>query len=128
MALLLEQLQRQPVREADGRVTRHSLPSGSHSSQVGSDVVVNRQPERCDAYCDALHATNFYMGPIHPRLKKPVGQRAAVAAMTIAYPPAGQSAAEAAASPVAGKPYTGPTVSLMLSRPMTAVAALPNPR
>eukprot|EP01043_Picozoa_sp_COSAG02_P049965 COSAG02_NODE_5075_length_4661_cov_4.005261_7_plen_198_part_00 len=48
-------------------------------------------------------------GPIHPRLKKPVGQRAAIAAMAIAYPPNGRSAAESAANPT--KPYTGPTIS-----------------
>eukprot|EP01047_Picozoa_sp_COSAG01_P114555 COSAG01_NODE_43222_length_430_cov_0.531532_1_plen_65_part_00 len=35
--------------------------------------------------------------------------RAAIAAMAIAYPPSGVSAAEAAAAPT--KPYTGPTIS-----------------
>jgi hypothetical protein len=42
-------------------------------------------------------------------LKKPVGQRAAIAAMAIAYPPNGRSAADSAANPT--KPYTGPTIS-----------------
>jgi hypothetical protein len=69
----------------------------------------NGHPELCDPYCTALHDTNFYMGPIHPRLKKPAGQRAAIAAMAIAYPPKGQSAAQAAVSP--RKAYTGPTIS-----------------
>jgi hypothetical protein len=33
------------------------------------------RPELCEPYCTALRDTNFYMGPIHPRLKKPAGQR-----------------------------------------------------
>ena len=42
-------------------------------------------PAACDGYCDALGATGFYMGPIHPRLKKPLGARLAAAAMSVVY-------------------------------------------
>jgi hypothetical protein len=41
--------------------------------------------------------TSFYMGPIHPRIKKPVGERLATAAMGVAYGGAGA--------------YAGPTLS-----------------
>ena len=34
----------------------------------------------CDDYCAALHGTPVYMGGIHPRLKRPVGERLAIAA------------------------------------------------
>lgn len=39
----------------------------------------------CTGYCDSIAGTNFYMGPIHPRDKKPVGARLAQAAMVVAY-------------------------------------------
>ena len=39
----------------------------------------------------------FYMGPIHPRDKKPVGLRLAQASMSVAYG--------------ANTPYTGPTIA-----------------
>ena len=29
----------------------------------------------CFGYCSSVKTTNWYMGPIHPRLKKPAGQR-----------------------------------------------------
>lgn len=48
-------------------------------------------------YCANLSATNFYMGPIHPRDKKPVGMRLAQTGAVIAYGKSG--------------PHTGPTLS-----------------
>eukprot|EP01059_Diplonema_ambulator_P035412 TRINITY_DN8316_c0_g1_i1.p1 TRINITY_DN8316_c0_g1~~TRINITY_DN8316_c0_g1_i1.p1 ORF type:complete len:603 (+),score=66.30 TRINITY_DN8316_c0_g1_i1:57-1865(+) len=39
----------------------------------------------CDLYCNSLNATDYYMGPIHPRDKKPVGQRLAQAAYGQVY-------------------------------------------
>ena len=39
----------------------------------------------CDGYCDSLMGTSWYMGPIHPRSKKPVGQRLAQAAAVAVY-------------------------------------------
>ena len=39
----------------------------------------------CDQYCASVRTTNFYMGPIHPRDKKPVGVRLAKASMAVAY-------------------------------------------
>eukprot|EP01060_Flectonema_neradi_P011042 TRINITY_DN180_c0_g1_i6.p1 TRINITY_DN180_c0_g1~~TRINITY_DN180_c0_g1_i6.p1 ORF type:complete len:623 (+),score=125.99 TRINITY_DN180_c0_g1_i6:44-1870(+) len=41
----------------------------------------------CDQYCDSLNKTNFYMGPIHPRDKLPVGQRLAQACWGTVYEP-----------------------------------------
>ena len=51
----------------------------------------------CTRYCDSTMGTNFYMGPIHPRSKKPVGVRLAQAAAVTVY----------------GQPgtFTGPTIS-----------------
>ncbi|KAJ9456119.1 hypothetical protein DIPPA_18272 [Diplonema papillatum] len=34
----------------------------------------------CDGFCDAQDGTQFYLGPIHPRAKKPLGDRLAMAA------------------------------------------------
>ncbi|CAE7681972.1 SIAE, partial [Symbiodinium sp. CCMP2456] len=50
-----------------------------------------------NGYCASLSAANYYMGPIHPRDKKPVGERLARAGAAVAY----------------GKPgiFTGPTLS-----------------
>lgn len=39
----------------------------------------------CDEYCASVRTTNFYMGPIHPRDKKPVGERLAQAAGAMVY-------------------------------------------
>lgn len=39
----------------------------------------------CDAYCASVRTSNWYMGPIHPRDKKPVGQRLAQTALVVAY-------------------------------------------
>eukprot|EP00911_Craspedida_sp_UC1_P000800 UC1_evm1s612 len=39
----------------------------------------------CTPYCTSLAGTNFYMGPIHPRDKKPVGARLAQSAAVLAY-------------------------------------------
>lgn len=50
-----------------------------------------------DGYCESLQGTNYYMGPIHPRDKKPVGDRLASAAINIAYGKKGT--------------FTGPTLS-----------------
>jgi sialate O-acetylesterase len=50
-----------------------------------------------DQYCASLSATNYYMGPIHPRDKKPVGQRLAQAGAVVAYGKSGLA--------------TGPTLS-----------------
>lgn len=47
-------------------------------------------------FCDS-QATNYYIGPIHPRDKKPVGDRLAAAAASIAYGLQG--------------PFTGPTLA-----------------
>ena len=33
----------------------------------------------CDEYCESTSRTNFYIGPIHSRVKKPVGKRLALA-------------------------------------------------
>ncbi len=51
----------------------------------------------CVEYCSVLHSTNYFMGPIHPRLKKPLGERLATAARVVAYGAKG--------------PATGPTIS-----------------
>eukprot|EP00658_Telonema_sp_P-2_P024268 TRINITY_DN19753_c0_g1_i3.p1 TRINITY_DN19753_c0_g1~~TRINITY_DN19753_c0_g1_i3.p1 ORF type:complete len:493 (-),score=82.52 TRINITY_DN19753_c0_g1_i3:240-1718(-) len=45
----------------------------------------------CQQYCDSLAGTNFYMGPIHPRDKKPVGERLANGAAVVGYGVAGHS-------------------------------------
>lgn len=50
------------------------------SSHFGGATVSGIQP-----YCEMGDATPFYMGPIHPRVKKPVGVRLAKAAMAVAY-------------------------------------------
>jgi sialate O-acetylesterase len=42
-------------------------------------------PAACDAACAGLLNTSFYMGPIHPRLKKPVGDRLALAARNLLF-------------------------------------------
>ena len=42
-------------------------------------------PTGCDDYCAALHGTPVYMGGIHPRLKRPVGERLAIAAYNQVY-------------------------------------------
>eukprot|EP00729_Bicosta_minor_P010417 gene10417-25194_t len=39
----------------------------------------------CDGYCASVKTTNWYMGPIHPRDKKPVGARLAATSMAVAY-------------------------------------------
>jgi hypothetical protein len=54
-------------------------------------------PTACDAYCAVLHSTPVYMGGIHPRLKRPVGERLGKAAFNQVY---GGAAA-----------VTGPTIS-----------------
>ena len=51
----------------------------------------------CEGYCKSLEGTNYYMGPVHPRDKRPVGQRLAQAAAVVAYGHAGAA--------------TGPTLS-----------------
>jgi hypothetical protein len=51
----------------------------------------------CDAYCNSTAGTRWFMGPIHPRDKKPVGARLAQSAGITVY---GQSGA-----------FTGPTLS-----------------
>ena len=52
---------------------------------------------KCGDACLAMTNTSYYMGPIHPRIKKPVGERLALAAMGVAFD---------------GKqPYAGPTIS-----------------
>ena len=40
-------------------------------------------PSKCTAQCQGLLNTSFYMGPIHPRIKKPVGNRLAQAAKNL---------------------------------------------
>lgn len=42
-------------------------------------------PKICDTYCSVLRGTKFYMGGIHPRLKKPIGDRLAAAANGVVY-------------------------------------------
>eukprot|EP00038_Savillea_parva_P025920 m.50173 g.50173 ORF g.50173 m.50173 type:complete len:698 (-) comp7211_c0_seq2:133-2226(-) len=42
-------------------------------------------PPSCQAYCASVRTTNWYMGPIHPRTKKPVGARLAQTSMAVAY-------------------------------------------
>jgi hypothetical protein len=51
----------------------------------------------CDAYCNSTAGTRWYMGPIHPRDKKPVGQRLAQSAGVAVYDKPGAS--------------TGPTIA-----------------
>jgi hypothetical protein len=43
------------------------------------------KPEVCTAACAGLLNTSYYMGPIHPRIKKPVGERMALAAHNLVY-------------------------------------------
>ena len=55
-------------------------------------------PDSCKPYCEVLAGTPVYMGAIHPRVKKPVGERLARAAMAVAYnndqyPPSGPTVA-----------------------------------
>ena len=54
-------------------------------------------PPTCHGYCDSVRTSNFYMGPIHPRDKRPVGKRLGQQGAVAAY----------------GKPghITGPTLS-----------------
>jgi sialate O-acetylesterase len=40
---------------------------------------------KCVDACKALTNTSFYMGPIHPRIKKPVGERLAFACSNLVY-------------------------------------------
>ena len=42
-------------------------------------------PHACQTYCDVLHGTPVYMGGIHPRIKRPVGERLATAAYNLVY-------------------------------------------
>ena len=39
----------------------------------------------CSEYCAANDNTSYYMGPIHPRVKKPLTKRLARAANAVAY-------------------------------------------
>ena len=55
------------------------------------------KPGTCAAACAGLMNTTYYMGPIHPRIKKPVGQRLAKAAHRLLFGGAGA--------------YAGPTLS-----------------
>ena len=41
------------------------------------DARTHHQPHICEAECAGLLNTSYYMGPIHPRIKKPVGNRLA---------------------------------------------------
>ena len=45
----------------------------------------------CDEYCASVKTTNWYMGPIHPRDKKPVGARLAKLGAVVAYKKKGWS-------------------------------------
>jgi hypothetical protein len=47
--------------------------------QTGGD------PDKCTAACTASTNTSFYMGPIHPRIKKMLGDRIARAAVSLVY-------------------------------------------
>jgi hypothetical protein len=51
----------------------------------------------CDGYCNSTMGTSYYMGPIHPRDKKPVGLRLAQSAAVTVYGLPGA--------------FTGPTIS-----------------
>ena len=46
---------------------------------------------QCTGYCDSVCTTNWYMGPIHPRDKKPVGDRLAAVGAVVAYKKTGHS-------------------------------------
>lgn len=48
-------------------------------------------PGGCDGYCGSIVRTRFLSGAIHPRVKKPVGERLAQAALPVAYGVAGHS-------------------------------------
>eukprot|EP01047_Picozoa_sp_COSAG01_P058054 COSAG01_NODE_6790_length_3496_cov_3.344127_5_plen_265_part_00 len=58
--------------------------------------------EDCRPYCNSLDATNYYMGPIHPRSKKLVGVRLAQGAAVSSYAQRG---------PVSGPTLSGCSVS-----------------
>lgn len=61
------------------------------------DAKTGGNPDKCGEACIALTNTSFYMGPIHPRIKKVVGNRLAQSAMSVVYGSA--------------KPGSGPTIS-----------------
>ena len=45
----------------------------------------------CTGYCESVRTTNWYMGPIHPRDKLPVGKRLAATSAVVAYGKKGHS-------------------------------------
>jgi hypothetical protein len=75
----------------------HSKPSDVNLTSWGS----------CTGYCDSVCTTNWYMGPIHPRDKLPVGKRLAQAAAVVAYGQKGWS--------------NGPTISVSSDYPLANV-------
>jgi sialate O-acetylesterase len=62
--------------------------SASNFNRSACDATLEKQHlpnSACDTYCEVLRDTPVYMGGIHPRIKKPVGDRLATAAMSVAY-------------------------------------------
>ena len=66
-------------------------------SYNATTCAANQDGGKCGDACLAMTNTSYYMGPIHPRIKKPVGERLALAAMGVAFD--------------GKKPYAGPTIS-----------------
>jgi len=67
----------------------HSDPEPCVDSEHQTDKYAGFQCNMCDElcgdFCASAYATNFYMGPIHPRLKYPVGSRLAEATAKSVY-------------------------------------------
>jgi len=59
----------------------NSVPADDNLTSWGS----------CTGYCESVRTTNWYMGPIHPRDKKPVGERLAKVGAVVAYGQKGHS-------------------------------------
>ena len=61
-------------------------PAPFNNSRCASAAAAKHLPvNTCDEYCRILHTTPVYMGGIHPRLKRPVGERLATAAYNLVY-------------------------------------------
>jgi len=66
----------------------------------------NMCDELCGDFCTSAYTTNFYLGPIHPRLKYPVGSRLAEATAKSVYGIGGNDHAE-----LGNGATTGPTIA-----------------
>ena len=70
----------------------------------------------CTGYCDSVKTTNWYMGPIHPRDKKPVGERLAASAAVIAYGHKGHSNGPT----ISGCTMSGDKITISFNKTMLA--------